>query len=797
MKRGMIVNGVEKMENIVVHNASENNLKNITVKIPINKFTCITGPSGCGKSSLVHDTIYAESQRSFLESISGNLFGQKLMDKPNVDFIENLRPALNISQNYYNVNPRSTLGTVTDISYYLRTLYAFIYNQKYSKSVDMNYFSPNNPASCCPVCHGLGEEYIIDEDALIPNPEKTLASGGITYYKGTKTSLEFKLLSALCLHFGIDIEKKVGDLTEIERQQLLYRRDALEIPLRFKASNGKYRQKIIQSKGVFCELQEKLRNVDVPSTFLSISKYLKKAPCSCCRGTKLKKEILNICVSNYNIGDLERVSIVQLSQWLNSVRDEYKSTAYFSQILHLLNKVQVRAENLIALNLEYIDIGRSIPTLSSGEVQRVRIANQLTCNLSGLIYILDEPCKGLHYSNVSSVINATKYLVEKGNTILAIEHNPQYISAADCVIELGPTGGPFGGYIIGEYLGGQVSFPSKIKFKNASPAKEFISFTGIRYHNLNNIDVSFPLGRVTCITGVSGSGKSSVAEVVEKTCISKSHSYCVNFEGLSKIKRVMRVNQQPIGKTPRSTVVSYLGIYDMIREIFSKTERAQKMKFKASDFSMNISGGRCECCQGTGKKKIELTYLPETYITCPECKGSRFKKDVLSVRYKGYNINDILDAPISKVINIFSDNETIYGVLQCMIEIGLDYLSLGQMSMNLSGGEAQRIKLAKNLSIKARGQGLYILDEPTSGLDNMDIQKVKHILNKLVENGETILIIEHDFGFVAGIADYMIDLGCMAGDSGGKTVIRGNPKEVFLNRKSSWQFMNSAYFDDN
>ena len=259
----------------------------------------------------------------------------------------------------------------------------------------------------------------------------------------------------------------------------------------------------------------------------------------------------------------------------------------------------------------------------------------------------------------------------------------------------------------------------------------------------------------------------------------------------------MRVNQQPIGKTPRSTVVSYLGIYDMIREIFSKTERAQKMKFKASDFSMNISGGRCECCQGTGKKKIELTYLPETYITCPECKGSRFKKDVLSVRYKGYNINDILDAPISKVINIFSDNETIYGVLQCMIEIGLDYLSLGQMSMNLSGGEAQRIKLAKNLSIKARGQGLYILDEPTSGLDNMDIQKVKHILNKLVENGETILIIEHDFDFVAGIADYMIDLGCMAGDSGGKTVIRGNPKEVFLNRKSSWQFMNSAYFDDN
>lgn len=791
------MNGAENMENIVVHNASENNLKNITVKLPINKFTCITGPSGCGKSSLVYDTIYAESQRSFLESMSGNLFGQKLMDKPAVDSIENLRPALNVSQTYYNVNPRSTVGTITDISYYLRTLYAFLYNQSHFKSVDMNYFSPNNPTSCCPLCHGLGEEYVIDENALMPNPTKSLSSGGITYYKGSKTSMEFKLLNALCLHFGIDIDKKVGDLTEAERQQLLYRRDILEIPLRFKSPNGKYRQKTIKSKGAFCELQEKLQDIDTPSTFLNISKYLKKNTCSCCGGLKLKKDILNIRISGYNIGELEQISLVQLSQWLNSVYMEYEFTEYSSQTSHLLNEVRTRVKNLIDLNLEYISIGRSIPTLSGGELQRVRIANQLDCSLSGLIYILDEPCKGLHYRNVSSVVNATKRLVEKGNTVLAIEHNQQYISAAERIIELGPTGGPTGGYIISEHQGGSVYHP-KVNFKNnVEPATDCISFIGINYHNLNNIDISFPLGKITCITGVSGSGKSSVTEVVEKICSNKNYTYCKEYFNTSKIKRVMRVNQQPIGKTPRSTVVSYLGIYDTIREIFSKTDRAKELNLVVSDFSMNTAGGRCECCQGTGKQKIELTYLPETYIICPECKGYRFNKDVLSVKYNGYSINDVLNIPISKLIDIFADNESISSVLQCVIEIGLGYLSLGQMSMSLSGGEAQRIKLAKSLSVKARGSGLYILDEPTSGLNDMDIQKLEHILNRLVKNGETILIIEHNLEFITRIADYLVDLGSAAGDNGGKTVIAGNPKEVILNKKSSWNFLSALIPNDN
>ena len=785
MKRGMTVNGAENTENIVVHNASENNLKNITVEFPVDKFTCITGPSGCGKSSLVYDTIYAESQRSFLESMSGNLFGQKLMDKPDVDVIENLRPALNVSQSYYNVNPRSTVGTITDISYYLRTLFAFIYNETHLEHVDMNFFSPNNPMSCCPVCHGLGEEYVVDEKALIPNPSKSLSAGGITYYKGSKTSMEYKLLNSLCVHFGINIEKKVSDLTTEERQQLLYRTDALEFSLSFKSPNGKYRKKRIKSKGAFYELQDRLLDINTPSTFASISKYLKKVRCSCCKGLKLKKDILAVHIATYNIAELEQFSLEKLLIWVGNTRQEYQFTTYINPVAHLLDEIQTRVQNLIDLKLEYINIGRSIPTLSGGELQRVRIANQLNCSLSGLIYILDEPCKGLHYHNIFTVIDATKKLVKKGNTVLAIEHNQQYISEADKIIELGPVGGPAGGYVIKE-VQGQTLYHPHISFKSVKPSKEYIRFKGISYHNLKNINVSFPVGQITCLTGVSGSGKSSLAEVIEEACSSKNNVHCKDSVNLSKVKRVMRVNQQPIGKTPRSTVVSYLGIYDAIRELFSKTDTAKNLNLTASDFSMNTTGGRCECCQGTGKKKVELSYLPETYITCPECGGNRFNKTVLSVKYHGYSINDILSVLISEVIGVFADNKLISNTLGCVMDIGLGYLALGQMSMNLSGGEAQRIKLAKYLGIKARGHGLYILDEPTSGLNDLDIQKVENILRELSGQGETLLIIEHNVEFIAKIADYLVDLGCVAGDNGGETIIEGEPITVIKNKRSSW-----------
>lgn len=784
MKGEMIVNGVELKENIIVHNASENNLKNITVRFPLNKFTCVTGPSGCGKSSLVFDTVYAESQRGFLESMSGNMFGQKLMDKPKVESIDNLRPALNISQNYYNVNPRSTVGTITDISYYLRTLYAFIINQEYRTNFDMNYFSPNNPTSCCSKCNGIGEAYVISEQAVMPDKRKKLSSGGILYFKGSKTSQEYRLLESICATYDINIEKSVSELTDKEKDILLYRETPETYYIKYKTPKGRYKQANIKFRSVLVELNDKLQDIDTPSVFANISKYLTKEKCPECNGEKLNNKVREYKICGYGIGEVEQLSMFEVSNWCNKVREEYATSDYYKQIINLLEDIEKRLKHLIKLKLEYISIGRSIPTLSGGELQRVRLATQLDCNLSGLVYILDEPCKGLHYKNIGAIIDTANSLVNKGNTIIAIEHNKKFISAAEHVIEMGPQGGPQGGYVLFE--GKPIERANaEIIYKKSFEIKKYAEFKGITYHNLKNIDVRIPIGNVTCLSGVSGSGKSSLTDVIEQCCQKGESEYCMSVSGISTIKRIMRVNQQPIGKTARSTVVSYLGIYDTIRELFVKTDYAKNIGLCISDFSMNVSGGRCECCQGTGKKKIELSYLPETYVICPECKGKRFHEDVLSVKYKGYSIDDILRMSISDAMPIFSEN-SIYGILKCVEEIGLGYLSLGQMSMNLSGGEAQRIKLAKYLGLNVKGKGLYILDEPTSGLSEKDIELIINVINKLKESGETIVVIEHNLDFISRIADYLIDLGDKAGNAGGTNLFEGGVQEVINTKGSSW-----------
>lgn len=780
------MSGVEKMENIIVHNARENNLKNITVKIPINQFTCVTGPSGCGKSSLVFDTIYAESQRNFLESLSGNMFGQKIMDKPKVDQIDNLRPALNISQNYYNVNPRSTVGTITDISYYLRTLFAFIINQKTGSNLDMNYFSANNPSSCCPKCNGLGEEYVVSEQLVIPDNNKSLNEGGILYYKGKKTSKEYKLLEAICDYYKIDIFKKVKDLTESEKYNLLYRTEQQTFLLKFKTPKGRYKQLNVTERGAIVELNSKLNNINVPSTFEKISKFLKKETCSVCHGKKLRNSVLENCICGYSIGDVELLPISEMKLWCNDIRLEFKTSPYINQIELLLADIECRIQHLISLSLEYISLNRSIPTLSGGELQRVRLANQLGCNLSGLLYIFDEPCKGLHYKNIKSIINATKALIKKGNTVIAIEHNKQYISSTDHIIKMGTQGGEDGGHVISEQSG-VTNCEYSIQFKKTRPTKTNFEIKNITYRNLKNINIHVPVGAVSCISGVSGSGKSSLADIIEEVCKKGESTYCTEVKRNMIPKKVMRVNQQPIGKTTRSTVVSYLGISDAIRNKFAKTDISLKKGFIASDFSTNVSGGRCECCQGTGEKMIDLAYLPESYIICPECHGKRFHDDVLSVTYKGYSINDILNENIHMLLSVFENDAEIYNMLKCMNDIGLGYLSLGQMSMNLSGGEAQRIKLAKYLGINSKGKNLFILDEPTSGLNEQDINQLIKVINQLADNGETIIIIEHNIEFIASIADYLIDLGTKAGNLGGTTIIEGDPETVMKTDGSSWQ----------
>lgn len=781
----MIVNGAEKKENIIIYNARENNLKNITVKFPLNKITCVTGPSGCGKSSLVFDTLFAESQRTFWESLSGNMFGQKLMDKPKVNHIENLHPALNLSQKYYNVNPRSTVGTITDISYYLRTLYTLLFRSVINEQADINYFSPNNPSSCCPHCHGLGEEYIISEKSLMPDTEKTLSNGGILYYKGAKSSREHKLLEAICTFYGIDINKKIQDLTSEEKHHLLYRTTPHTFHLRYKTLKGKYKQATVSECGALVELNKKLEEINIPSTFTSISKYLEKRTCSICHGQKMNSKIRGMKICELNIGNVEQLPIYQLKNWCKEVANSYQQSIYHDQILQLLSSINKRVQHLIDLNLEYINIGRSIPTLSSGELQRVRLATQLDCSLNGLVYILDEPCKGLHYQNIDAIINSIHALSQRGNTIIAIEHNKQFINAANYIVKMGPGGGPNGGQILsaGENI---PKDPYILRFKIPRIPSKHISIRGITYRNLKHLDVQIPIGCITCISGVSGSGKSSLADVIEQCCIRGENEFCSSTSGITPIKRVLRIDQRPIGKTARSTVASYLGIYDIIRDAFAQTPDALQQGLNASAFSMNVPGGRCECCQGTGKQKIELSYLPSAYVICPECKGKRFHQEVLSIKYNGYSIDDILNLNIHSLIPIFKDLKQVYKMLQCLDEIGLGYISLGQMSMNLSGGEAQRIKLAKYLGASFKGTNMYILDEPTSGLSSNDIERLSKIIDKLANCGETIIIIEHNIEFISQMADFLIDLGNIAGNAGGNTIIEGNVQQVMQTINSSW-----------
>lgn len=769
------------MDKIIIKDAYENNLKHINLEIPIEKFTCVTGCSGCGKSSLVFDTIYAESQRAFLEGMAGNIYGQKLMNKPKVGFIDNLRPALNVSQNYYNVNPRSTIGTTTEVSYYLRSLFAIVNSAK-GKNITENIFSSNNPKSFCPHCAGLGIETVISKNLLIPDSNISLRDGGILYFKGPVDGREQKHLEALCEHYNIDIQKSISNLTEEELNILLYVDDQIKYKLTYK--EGKRRkQHFINLKGAIPSILERVTGSDL-STSSSYAKYMEEVPCHVCGGAKFKKEVLEYKVGGLNYNDVESMELTSLYVWLKNYNYKCEVSPNKELVDQLITGILQRLDALIQLDVGYLSLNRSIPTLSGGEKQRIRLATQLTCSLKGLIYILDEPCKGLHYRDIKKVVGATNKLLEKGNTVIAIEHNKQYISASDYTIELGPVGGPEGGYLINNYITPkEVCY--NVTFKQKKSFSHWIDIEDINYRNILHQSTRFPIGGITCITGVSGSGKSTLAEVIIKCFSNKSSERFGVMKSDVAIRKVIQVNQSPIGKTPRSTIASYLDIFDEIRLLFSKTEDAKKKKIGTSAFSMNVKGGRCECCQGTGLQKIELNYLPSSYITCPECGGKRYNDDVLSIKYKGKTILDILESPIFDIVDVFEGTKKISSTLKSMIQLGLGYLKLGQMSMNLSGGEAQRVKLAKALSSSTHGTNLYILDEPTSGLNEVDINKFLQVIFSLQENKETIVIIEHNIEFISQAADYIIDFGLHGGADGGKIVAQGTPKSIFDNKYSS------------
>lgn len=770
------------MDKLIIRDAYEHNLKHINLDIPLESFTCVTGCSGCGKSSLVFDTIYAESQRGFLEGTTGNLYGQKLMNKPKVGSIENLHPALNVSQNYYNVNPRSTVGTVTEIAYYLRSIFA-IANSEKSQDVTENTFSSNNPKSICPNCFGLGVESVISESLLVPDREVTLRDGGILFFKGSPESKERKFLEALCEHYGIDVEKKISELTERELDLLLYADEEIHYQLSYK--EGKRRKRhYVYLKGAIPSIKERLSNCGSSSERSSVfGRFMEERQCSACKGLKLRPEVLAYKVDGVNYGEAEHMELSSLCSWLCKIKERRLSSPDGEPIAQLVDGAIRKLNALIELNVGYLFLARTVPSLSDGERQRVRIATQLTCSLKGLLYVLDEPCKGLHFRDIDCIVKATKSLIAQGNTVIAIEHNKQYISSADNTIELGPVGGPEGGYLIEGKLR-PVKF-QPLFFKSPYVADRFFEIGGIFFRNIKGETIRFPVGGVTCITGVSGSGKSTLATVIAKCFAANGEDCCDFFCGCDFVERIVQVNQAPVGKTPRSTVVSYLGVFDDIRSLFAKTESAKKLKLGASQFSMNVKGGRCECCQGTGLQKIELNYLPSSYITCPECGGKRFSDRVLSVTYRGMTIQDVLETPIADMVDVFSDSKKISSVLSSMVKLGLGYLKLGQMSMSLSGGEAQRIKLARALGTPSHGKNLYILDEPTSGLSDADIEKFIQVLFSLQEQGDTIVVVEHNIEFIAAVSDYIIDFGLASGEAGGAIASQGLPMDVFTDAMSS------------
>lgn len=769
------------MEYLIIKDAYENNLKHINLEIPLGSFTCVTGCSGCGKSSLVFDTIYAESQRGFLEGMTGNIYGQKLMNKPKVGSIDNLRPALNISQNYYNVNPRSTIGTTTEISYYLRSLFAVI-NKGKSHEISESVFSSNNPKSFCPHCFGLGTETTVSESLLVPDRNVTLKDGGIVFFKGSAESKERKTLEAICEYYGIDINKRISELSREELHNLLYSDEKVKCKISYKDGNRRKQHNIIL-QGAVCAIKERILHSDVTSSHTAYAKYMEDVTCHVCGGSGLKKEALEYKVNGKNYYEAESMELSDLNIWLREFDYNGIERSKKELISPLIDSMLRIIDSLIKLKVGYLYLNRKIPSLSGGERQRIRIATQLTCPLKGLIYILDEPCKGLHQRDVVNIIDSTKNLIFKGNTVIAIEHNKQYINSADNVITLGPVGGPSGGYLLKEK--NMKSVKPNIVFKTHRNIDSYIELRNINFRNIKNQNACFPVGGITSITGVSGSGKTTLTAVISKCFERKTNVFCESVSGINAFKKVIEVNQAPIGKTPRSTIVSYLEIFDDIRTLFSNTDIARKLKLTASMFSMNVKGGRCECCQGTGLLKIDLNYLPSSYITCPECEGKRFNDSILSVLFNGKTILDVLETPITDIIGVFSDCPKVFFVLSKMIELGLGYLKLGQMSMNLSGGEAQRIKLAKALGNSANGRSLFILDEPTSGLNDADIERFVNIILSLQEKQDTIVIVEHNIEFVARVSDYIIDFGTSGGNSGGKIVSQGLPEHVFRNEESS------------
>ena len=930
-------------DKIIIKGAKEHNLKNINLEIPRDKLVVITGLSGSGKSSLAFDTLYAEGQRRYVESLSSyarQFLG--LMEKPDVESIEGLSPAISIDQKTTSKNPRSTVGTVTEIYDYIRLLYARvgvpycpncgkkIEKQSIDQIVDnvmklkedtriqilapvvrsrkgeytklfedlqkegfarvrvdgeiydladmedikldkkkkheieivvdrliikpdiiarltesievalkhaenlvlidvvgdktilysCNYacpdcgfsfpeltprmFSFNNPYGACPKCSGIGYLMKMDEDLIIPDKNKTLydgvkAFGSSTMKKGdTMAKMYFESIGK---HYGIDIKnKKIKDLPKDFIDKILYGTGDEEIDFEYSSYAGT-RKFTAPFEGVIPTLERRHNETKSQGMRDFYEMYMSNMHCDECNGARLKKEILCIKIGGKNINELTDMSIRHIQEFLRNLEltDSQKMIAEM-----ILKEVDARLQFLIDVGLEYLTLSRSAGTLSGGEAQRIRLATQIGSGLTGVLYILDEPSIGLHQRDNDKLIATLKKLRDLGNTLIVVEHDEDTMYAADQIIDIGPGAGVHGGNVMaqgtaeeikqvkgsitGDYLSGrkQIHVPSKRRKGN----KKCIEVVGATENNLKNISVKFPLGVFTCVTGVSGSGKSTlVNEVLYKNIAQQLNGAtekpgkCKQIKGLDNIDKIINIDQSPIGRTPRSNPATYTGAFDLIRDIFAGTNEAKMRGYEKGRFSFNVSGGRCESCNGDGVHKIEMHFLPDVYVPCEVCKGKRYNRETLEVKYKGKNIADVLDMTVEEALEFFENIPKIKQKIQTLYDVGLGYIKLGQPSTTLSGGEAQRVKLATELSKRATGKTLYILDEPTTGLHIADVHRLVDILQRLVDTGNSIIVIEHNLDLIK-TADHIIDLGPEGGDAGGEVVAVGTPEQICRNEKS-------------
>ena len=924
------------MDKIIIKGARENNLKNIDLELPKNKLIVMTGVSGSGKSSLAFDTIYAEGQRRYVESLSS--YARQFLggtNKPDVDSIEGLSPSISIDQKTTNNNPRSTVGTVTEIYDYLRLLYArigipycpihnkpissqsieemtnqilnleigtkirvlspvihgekgtqkdliedlkkdgyirariddqeyelseeiildknkkhnidviidrliikeeirsrlyesielacklskgkcvidvigsdeVVMSEKYAcpdcdfslPELEPRMFSFNAPYGACPDCNGLGFKQKIDVDLIIPDKSKSILDGGIVAYNMDASISNTQILT-LAKHYNIDLSKPIKELTKKELNLILYgSNEALEF--NYVSNNGNTRKTTSFFEGVVNNLER--RYIETKSGWIRdwLDKFMMELPCTTCNGARLNDSALAVKINKKNIYEVTKLSISELYDFLNNLKlnKEQKQIAEL-----ILKEIKDRLKFLINVGLSYLTLNRMAGTLSGGEAGRIRLATQIGSRLTGVLYVLDEPSIGLHQRDNNRLINSLLEMRDLGNTLVVVEHDTDTMLASDYLVDIGPFAGIHGGLVVakgtpkevmqnensltGKYLSGKlkIDVPNKRRSGNG----KFLTIKGASENNLKNIDVKFPLGKFICVTGVSGSGKSTLVNQILYKAVAKnlykSKEKPGKFKkilGLENIDKVIDISQAPIGRTPRSNPATYVGVFDDIRDVFTNTKEAKIRGYDKGRFSFNVKGGRCEACMGDGVKKIEMHFLPDVYVPCEVCGGTRYNRETLQIKYKGKNIYDVLNMNVEEALEFFKNIPKVKDKLQVLMDVGLSYIKLGQSAPTLSGGEASRVKLAKELQKKTTGKSLFILDEPTTGLHIHDIKKLLAILNRIVDNGDTVLVIEHNLDVIK-VADYVIDLGPEGGIGGGNIIATGTPEEIVKVKES-------------